>query len=196
MSIEDTALLLLAYLIVNAVSIGWVFLSKQNQIPRTFSRLLGIVVKIACVFAVFVGVGYSLLHLSALALVVVLGIALLLMLPESDGSDNVGPGIEVVAILFLWFPFYCLRQRILGLPIQSGLALPTPDVAAPPSEIADFTSKQAKVVSPLRPLGLVEIGGKTYEAQAENGQFIDAGDLVIVQSHSNRTLLVRVLSES
>ncbi len=63
-------------------------------------------------------------------------------------------------------------------------------VAAPTDELASAVGKRGTVVSPLRPSGVIEVGGDRFDAVLQDGSFRGRGDAVSVVGQEHGQLVV------
>ena len=93
-----------------------------------------------------------------------------------------------------------LQQYILGFPDRDVWA-PEPDVTIPDRSQwnralaalsgAALTGRNGVVVTPVKPSGVISIGGEQHTVTAESGQFVDVGETVMVGGKRNGVLYVR-----
>lgn len=118
---------------------------------------------------------------------------------EFDVTAFAGPLLELslgllvtgIGIIIVWklLPESALLKRVVLTTASASI----PPVAAHGgsygnSQLPDLGSK-AVVVSPLRPVGYIEVAGERFEA-ATVGGFIDKGDTVIITAYKNFHLVV------
>ncbi len=172
------------YVLTVGVTLSWVFLSKQNRVPRCGRTALCISLRTLPLFFLFFVVCQR-LNVNAVAAVAVLAVVLWVLL---IGSSTLGLG--AVGVL------YVLQQWILGWPDRDDFLLDPPSPRRGGHRSLDELIGSMDVAGcPLRPGGLVVLDESEYPAHSDLG-YIDRGVQVIVVGRKGTSLLVRPASSA
>jgi len=176
---DNTAITVVGYLLTVGVALSWVFVSKQERIPRTRRVALGISLRTLPLFLLLLLACHG-LGLNAALVFAILAIVLWVSLMGPFSSS-----IGATAIL------YVIQQWILGWPDRDNFIL------APPSSCDMDHVQQDELIGrvgvaccPLRPGGLVVLDETEYPAYSDLG-YIERGAQVIVTGRKGTSLLVR-----
>ncbi len=102
-----------------------------------------------------------------------------------------GP-LVVVGMIKVW-PHTPVGRRIIGVPSEEEAARKTTEEEAERQRWAGMVGKEGVVLTDLRPLGVVEIDGKRYDAFSET-TFVPAGQRVRVSVVDGTQIKVRPLA--
>ena len=186
----------------------WVFCSKQQNVPRTFSRAISITLRIAIVHAVVVGFFYGLDGIAIDTLLKWLPIAVVLMLLSKpkyfDYLEHMPDlGVLLIGVFALvvgvFVPLYLMKQFVLGFPdkihwdrrSQKMRELPEPQLPASSHPDLPPTGTAGTVSASLRPMGTVEIEGTAFPARHVHHHLLDVGTDVVTCGSQNGALLVK-----
>jgi len=101
-------------------------------------------------------------------------------------------GLEVIAVAATWFgAINGLPRTRLGRRVY--LQPPTDDDLDDPSShrsVVDAVGRSGRTLTPLRPSGMIDVGGRRVEAMAESG-LIAAGEVVTVVAVRSGRAIVR-----
>ncbi len=193
--LPDILALVFVFVISVTVSLGWVHLSSQSIVPRSYQTGKMIVTRLL----VTVGLGYVILCVLPGMPVVffVAGTAVVLLVsPFATHHGVAGDGeFEFAVANTLILPVYALKQFILGFPDRDILIPPPPDTTRPSYDLSRLAASIGTVTGTLKPCGTVQIDGSVYSAVAADGQFLDAGAQIRVVGIRN-TMLVVVAAET
>ena len=175
---------------ITTLTLGWIHLSKQKPVSRSFGNSLAITARLAVVFVA----SFSVLCVwLGLPVDWFLGIsAIILVLCPLTTVDLIPAADEVgfVVSLVLFLPIYSLKQFILGFPDRE-ILMPTPDPYIPTSvDLAGLRDAVGSVTVTLRPYGKVEVDGIEYAATSVGGQLVVRGSSVRVSDIRNSVLVV------
>lgn len=155
----------------------------------TLGILLIIMAAVLLVVEIFVP-SFGLLTCCALAS---LAGGIWLFFKDSTATGWVGVGIAIVVMPIVWIITYRVFPKtrfgksvsLSGPKRQRGDAIPdTPD-------LLKMEGKTGVVISPLRPVGMCEFGGKRFECVAETG-FVEKGKNIVVIDVEGTQLTVRL----
>ena len=184
----DVYYALFGYGIVLLPTVAWVYFSSQEMVAKSIYTVIAIAIRLVVVFLIVFFVSW---YASIATWVLVAGILILIGIGAM--MDIPFSGIVSFALL------YIVQQFVLGFPARHEWML------APHTETDSQNELQEKhreligsfgwTVSPLRPLGEVDIDGTLYQAAANNGILIAEQTRVKVIRVRNGTLMVRQSSE-
>ncbi len=180
----DIIVTLAAYALTVGAVLLWIFLSKQDRVPRTLRMAVGTCLRTLPLFVALYLICRS-LHVEVFLAVLVLGFALLGCLTSPLGDPT-----WVFAILYLF------QQWILGWPDRADTLLEPPAPREiPAAELDALIGRTGVASSALRPGGTITLDGTEYLAHSDLG-YLDGGRLVRVVGRKGTSLIVRDADES
>jgi membrane-bound ClpP family serine protease len=179
--------------VITATTLGWIHLSQQKRVPRSFVNSLMISVRLAIVVVGSVAVLCVWLRMSVdLFLGLFTFVVVLFPLATVDFIPTADPVGFVINVLF-FLPIYALKQFILGFPDRE-ILIPAPEPFVPTStDLTGLRGVVATVTATLKPFGKIEIQAIEYDAIAVGGQVLDRGTTVRVTDIRNSVLMVTEL---
>ena len=183
---RDIVYAALIYVIVLSCILIWLFGSKQTILSRNAFNVFCIAVRLAILFALIIGLCW------------VAGIAVWLVMLAAMLLVAAGVLVDLpISGLFGFALLYVSHQFVLGFPARhewmrgDAVRKPTHSTIDPHQNLVGATGV---TISPLRPIGDVRVGDKTYRAKSNLGKMLDVGQPIVVVAVSAEALIVRVSS--
>ena len=178
----DIPIALVCYVASLAGMLFWVHRSDQHDVEATFETTRRVCIRVAILTLSL----FTATYLADIAFWVVVGILLLLALVVVVGDGFGILGLSLVGIAYLF------KEYVLGFP-ELILAPPKPIEQANTDggHSAAFVGRSTVTVSPLRPIGEVELDGLRMAARSARGDYIPRDAKVVVIGSQNATLIVR-----
>lgn len=191
------------------VTLVWIHGTRQTQVARTRQTTIEIVTRIIVLHVVVIALLCIWFRIPINYLGVFV-IYVVFIVPFANFDSPPGSDIVTVALTLLFIlPAYVIRQFVLGFP-----DLIAPD---PQSEQAFVLEEQVDVgavrqpafshlesipngivvtvISPLKPIGFVDVNGERMDAITIDGSLLDVGQTAWVCGRQNRRLVVKPMTD-
>lgn len=189
----DIAKLSLVTVATIAVTLLWVHRSTQEKVSRTGVASIKIGLRLIILHAIAAYLLCGIFSVPSNAYLVITSLVFLIASAVSlDSHPGSGDAVGFAIGMMFIMPHYVLKQYVLGFPDRD-LVIPAPDVVprdnSPPACETDI----GIVVSTLRPMGIVELAGRRFNAASATGTMIEVGTNIRISGQRGNVYLVTEL---